>query len=422
MKTMAWGLGKTRYSPIGIDFGVDRLKLIQILPGNPPQLVAMASAPIPPEFRQNPAARRGAVAALLKDLVKRGGFKGKKALCSISSLYTLVQHVPIGKAETDEDIREQIDLHLRQRLNVEPSRMVVRHIPIMPQAQEGASRREVICIAVNRDAVMNHLEMAHQARLEIVGMHAEVNALVKAFEHLYRTAEDQQNTTMFIDIGAATTKAVVTQGSRVVFARMIHSAGDHLTRALAQRLGVEFAEARRRRIEGEEQTRVEPAVTRVPTVKPMLRAPQRTAGGFALLDSQIPDLDDLEELGGSVATKAMDEPVPTANEPPAETPIDGCYSEPMECLIDELQLSVRYYQGIFPGRPIQKLVFLGGESHHTELCQHIARSLRIGAQLGDPLARLTKDVLKIKSDDVDLRKPQPGWAVALGLSLSEPNL
>ena len=56
------------------------------------------------------------------------------------------------------------------------------------------------------------------------------------------------------------------------------------------------------------------------------------------------------------------------------------------------------------------------------MCQKIARALRIGAQLGDPMARLVRVNQDKGSDGVDLRKPQPGWAVPMGLCLSEANI
>jgi Tfp pilus assembly PilM family ATPase len=96
-------------------------------------------------------------------------------------------------------------------------------------------------------------------------------------------------------------------------------------------------------------------------------------------------------------------------------------NEVMECLIDELQLCLRHHQGLFPARPVEKLVFLGGESNHTGACQQIARALRVGAQLGDPLARVGKPV-GVTTAGVDLRRAQPGWAVPLGLCLSDPDL
>jgi hypothetical protein len=100
-------------------------------------------------------------------------------------------------------------------------------------------------------------------------------------------------------------------------------------------------------------------------------------------------------------------------------PSTGDPSETLDCLLDELQLCIRYHQGVFPSRPIEKLVFLGGESLHVSTCQRIARTLRIGAQLGDPLARLMRMNPDKGSAGLDLRRPQPGWAVPLGLCLSD---
>ena len=71
-----------------------------------------------------------------------------------------------------------------------------------------------------------------------------------------------------------------------------------------------------------------------------------------------------------------------------------------------------------PDLKIEKLVFLGGESRHISTCQAIAKSLRIAAQLGDPLARLVK-ITQVDSagSGVELNQPQPGWAVPFGLCL-----
>ena len=47
------------------------------------------------------------------------------------------------------------------------------------------------------------------------------------------------------------------------------------------------------------------------------------------------------------------------------------------------------------------------------ICQHIARAIRVSAQIADPLASVQRgDEL---TPGVDLRQPQPGWAVPLGL-------
>ena len=87
------------------------------------------------------------------------------------------------------------------------------------------------------------------------------------------------------------------------------------------------------------------------------------------------------------------------------------------CLVEELQLCLRYHQSMFPDHHIEKIVFLGGASRQVQRCQAIAQALRISAQLGDPLARLVRPQDGAPPSGLDMRQPQPGWAVPMGLCL-----
>jgi Tfp pilus assembly PilM family ATPase len=84
-------------------------------------------------------------------------------------------------------------------------------------------------------------------------------------------------------------------------------------------------------------------------------------------------------------------------------------------------LSLRYHESLFPGRKIERVIFLGGESKSRSLCQNVARVLKLPAQLADPLARVGRSGNE-PVVGVDLKQPQPGWAVALGLALSPTDL
>jgi len=415
---MAFGFSKSRYSPIAIDFGADTLKVLQIVAGEPPQVVAAAAAEVPEHARTDPAARHAFYIEALKMILKAHPFKGKRAVCSIPAYQTLVQHLQIAKVE-HEDLDEQIGIYLRQRLNVDPSRMVIRSAQVGQIIREGSAKQEVICMAASKEAVMRHIESAHRAKLDVVGMHCEPHAVIAAFSHLYRRTDDDKRTTCFIDIGAATTKVAITHGTQLVFAQIIHSAGDHLTRAMSKAENVGFGEARRKRIADAKNVRppTEAAARSAPAPATGTIADRRAGGsripGMAALDAQIE-----AELGGPTGGVAIAS-LAAPRKPATEQPTQG---DMTECLIDELQLAVRYHQGMFNDRPIEKLVFLGGESNHVATCQRIARTLRIGAQLGDPLARACQQGAAVTGGGVDLRDPQPGWAVPFGLCLLEPSV
>jgi len=408
---MAFGWTKTRFSPIGIDFGADSLKLLQVVLGEPPSIVAAAAAVVPEHARNDPAARYAFFADALKRLTRSQPFKGKRAICSIPAYQTLLQHLPVARSEQD-DIDAQVRQQLRQRFNINPSRMVVRAFPVGQVTREGGAKQEVICLAVGRESVMRHIAMANRCKLDVVGMQSEPLAVVRAFQHLYRRKSDVDRTTCFIDMGAATTKVVIAHGKEMAFAKTIHAAGDHLTRHLADITHIGFIEAREARIQ---KARSLAAGDAARTVAP---------GQVQMGRSRSPGVSTMEDAADELAQTALAAP-PMPDPEPAElaTPNAGADSpDTIDCLIDELHLCVRYHQSMFKDRPIEKLVFLGGEARHVSTCQKIARALRIGAQLGDPLARLTRISQGRPPEGVDLREPQPGWAVPLGLCLSEANL
>jgi Tfp pilus assembly PilM family ATPase len=367
----------------------------------------------------DPTARSVFFADSLRDLIANGAFKGRRAICAIPAYQTLIQHFHITRVERQE-LDEQINTHLKQRLNIDPTRMVIRHFEVGEVVRDGTTRQEVICLAASREAVMRHIETARKAKLDVVGMQSEPLAIIQSLAHLYRRAGDELRVTCFIDLGAATSKVVIAHGTRMVFAKMIHAAGDHFTRQVAEARSIGFDEARKARIEASCGVDGRPA----------LAAP--------LADSSETPVDSIyavESVNGTTRTVVATAPPPTSYKQPAPASVvdkpltpspsglnpndPSNFRETLDCLLDELHLCVRYHHNMFPQSPIEKLIFVGGEARHVKVCQEIARSLRIGAQLGDPLARAAKATQGASALGVDLNQPQPGWAVPMGLCLSE---
>jgi len=365
---MAFGLSKQRVSPIAVDFGADTLKLLQVVPEQPAQLIAAAAQVVPAEVRGDAAARTAFHTASLKKLLKSQPFKGRRAMLAIPGHQTLMQNLDVTVQE-GLSIQLQVEAHLRDRLNLDPARMVVRYFEI-PAANESSTQREVVVLAAPRDAVIGYLNLARGCKLDVVGMHGVPLAILRAFAHFYQRNDDAHRVIAFLDIGAATTTVLIAQGQQMVFAKTIQAAGDQMTKHHAAAHGVSFMEAREARMTGE-------------------------IGGAA--------------QGGGVAVAARTDPG-AANSPATDV------------LLDEVQLCMRYYQRRFPDRLVEKLVFLGGESRHTDLCQKIARTLRVAAQLGDPFAALMRMGKAKNPVGVDLNQPQPGWAVPYGLCWSDANL
>ncbi len=380
---MALGFNKPRYSPIAIDFGADTIKVLQVSLGDPPQLIASASRVIPELYRDETAGRMTYLADTLRDLLRSQPFKGKRAICSIPAYQTLIQQVELPKADGG-NFDEQVGLHLIQRFDIDPSRMVVRSHKVGKLVRDGVTMNQVVCIAARRDKVMKYIDLANCCKMEVVGMHSEPMAIVRAHKMLAGN-ESGERATCYIDIGAGTTKLIVAHGEELAFAKSVHAAGNQLTREYAQMRGIGFDEARKQRGRS--------------VVHP--NGDAHTAVGV---------------LGSSI-----DSGIPDGTAPACEEPAE--VSATIESLIDELRLSLRYYHSIFPNRPIRQLIFLGGESQDVKMCQTVARSVSVAAKLGDPFAGVdTLDNHVESSGGVEPYKPMPGWAVPLGLCFSEANL
>ena len=92
-------------------------------------------------------------------------------------------------------------------------------------------------------------------------------------------------------------------------------------------------------------------------------------------------------------------------------------------LMSEIDACCRYFESIYSGMHVERLVFFSGRSVNEMVCENIselARRIRVPAQIGDVLAA-------VEADDnnrfgVDRRGSDVDWSLAFGLSLTGANL
>jgi Tfp pilus assembly PilM family ATPase len=242
------------------------------------------------------------------------------------------------------------------------------------------------------------METLVDAKLEPVGIQSEFMCTVRAFDDIHRRLEDNKANTLYLDIGASTTKVMITHGRTLVFARMIDVGGRHLDAAIAKQINCDEVTAREMRLALDKETE------------------RLFTQGGASDQPRDPEVDRRKAKVPAGFTEDITKQ-PTVEVAPAGTNL----LEPLEIITDEVRLCLRYHASQFPGQKVDRIIFVGGESRHRGLTQHIARVLKLSAQIADPLARVartgTESVLGI-----DLKQPQPGWAVALGLCLAPTDL
>ena len=408
-------------SPIVADFGSSSLKLLQVTSGEKQLVAAAAEIPIPDDVRGQSADRRFEfLAQVMPGVLKDNGFKGKRVVCSPSSGHMLVQHM---QAVGGDAPLEQFKLQLQQQLGVSPDGVIVRSVPVGELHRDGQAKQEHVVFAIARDDVMRYVDLFKRLRMQVVGVHNELQCLLFAFEHLNRRTEDAELTTLYVDLGWGSTKVAIAHGRDLVFAKNIAIGGRHFDQLVSQALKCDITAARARRIEQDLiPLRQAPAPTTAQKRQEsleagglaILRAGQAQAATDDRLASQLTDVHAAvaEERRTGQRPVEIGSRVPVAGGPAAQRPAVD-FSELLEGLSDELSMCTRYHGAFFPSRSIDRVIFLGGEARQIGLCQHLAEALHCPATSGDPLARMLGPTPPAGLPEPN--QPHPSWAVVCGL-------
>lgn len=422
---MGFSMFSAHASPIAIDFGSSCIKVLQLSSGEPSSLVAASQVQIPDELRSDPEKLFAFYTEAIPSALSAARIKGRRCVCSVSSSHAVIQHMQLAPSDglkRDDLIKAQLQF----QMNIAPSSVVVRAIDVCDVHRDGQLRHETICLAMSRDTVMRYVELLRRAKLEVVGVHPEITAMVRAFAHLHRRAGDESITTMYVDLGWGGTRTAIGHGKNTVFARNIQIGGKNFDQHIADHLHCDLSSARAHRLS--QQVIVAPSVP--VQASSAEHAGQGESHGSAILTGALNKARAVLHSGageGSVATerRAGSHPVELRQEVlPGDaitTAANVDFSELLDALTDELLMCRRYHQSLFPGRAIDRLIFLGGEAAQIGICQHIARALRLPAQLGDPVARLKRES-SLSTPGVSFDRAQPSWAVAFGLCSSPTDL
>src|SRR5258706_3841043 len=155
----------------------------------------------------------------------------------------VIQHPRLPKMD-EEAMKKAIPWEARGKIPIDPGHALLRHHIAGEVYQDQEAKCEIVLMAAGRDVVNGYLAMAAKARLDVIGMNVEPKAIVDCFTHLDRRKNDSGITNFFVDIGCAGTRAFIARGSRILFARSLHIAGDHFTRAVVRPFGLGRVEAK----------------------------------------------------------------------------------------------------------------------------------------------------------------------------------
>ncbi len=351
---------RAKHLPIGVDLGSSSLKMAQVeSSGGILELLAAKSAEIPPEYHDDPNRRLGFQSKKIHHILKSGGFKGHKAILSLPAALTSIQQVKIPMAMSN-NADEAVKAELNGKLSYPVEDAIIRHYLVGKVYDNGEEMQVRFVVAASRSETNACINMAHHAKLEVVGLDIEACAIVECFTRLFSQGIGKSHTTLFIDIGWTGTQIALAHGEKLAFARNLPVGGRNLDQTVADVLKIPIAQAcrvRRKMLDDKNKSEAEDDL-------------------FRLLDVKIVEISD----------------------------------EIIKCL--------RYHESVFTDRAIERVIFLGGQAHNSRLCESIARRLNLPAQVGDPMAGIKWSPQGQWCPQIDQQKPNPSWAVAVGLSMS----
>jgi len=394
---MSLGLAKGSISPIAIDFGVSSLKVLQLADGDTPSIVGSACMETPAELLTKDAERLQYQFSSLPKLLKGKGFKGRRAVFSIPASQTLVHHflLPSAAGVSREDQLAQQLITIAQR---DPSSMILREFETGELMRNGQKYESLLCIAMPRESVLQHMEALRSCKLETVGVHSEHLSMLRVFDPITRRSSDRDLYSLYIDLGYGSTKVVIAQGTEPIAARTISIGGRDLDMTSARATKCSIAQARERR---NRRMNGYDAVNRIFWSDPTDGAKSKPAAPSAKTA-----LADERREGAMPPGHGAITPEHAQDRP------EACAT--MEILLEEIAISTGYLES-----PLSRIVFVGGEARMADACELISTMLGIPAQIASPTSILDP---RGASDDTDFTIPQPGWSVAVGLCVSPTDL
>lgn len=353
------------YYPIGVDIGATGVKLLQLRKQGPNfGLVAAARVDLPTDDRMLQSDEYvSRLSAAIARRAETGGFRGKRCVLSLDDRMLRVRsvrHPLIPEAELDKAIR----LDAPTRLGfAEGEEGEYGWLQAGEVRQADEAKQEIILVGAARARVEQLVFALVEAGLRPEAVEPGFIACARSFSRTLRRAVDQAVTRVVINIGERTTGVMVTRGQTVAFYKPLEIGGDTMTRAAAERLGLEVDAVR-----------------------------------------------DLRKQRAAAAARG---------EEPRDARVDRALFESVRPLMDELarevSMCLRYYGVTFRGSRPDACLVVGGEAEEPQLVQLLADELHVPTSVGRPLEGI--EISNGAALGGDSSSARAEWAVSAGLAL-----
>ncbi|PQV64909.1 type IV pilus assembly protein PilM [Abditibacterium utsteinense] len=240
---------------VGLNIGNQFIKAVEVTSKNGELAVtAMGAVPTPAEsYTNGNVLSVSALSGAIKDLWRGAGIKSKVAITSVAGTGALVVRVIEVPRMSDGELGDNMKVDADRYIPFPPSEVVMdfkalRELPTDPDAPN----MEVLLAAAQREIIDLHVQVVQKAKLDPRAIDVEPIAAARAMQ-LERRGEsafiDYNEITAIVNLGATGTEISILRGDILVFTRVVPGGGNLITQAIAEGLGLPFADAERVKIE-----------------------------------------------------------------------------------------------------------------------------------------------------------------------------
>lgn len=313
---------------VGLDIGSHSIKLVELAKDKSGyELRAAGSSPTPPKsLTSTLAADQEALAIAVKKLISDSGVTNREVSIALPESQVITRVVEDVPQLSARELTSAIQWEAEQYIPLPLAQVNVDFTILRDAKQTGTNKMEVLLVAAPKVLIEKYVHILELADVTVVGAETEIIAASRA---LVRTVPTLK-TVMVVSLGAQTTDLAILHSGVLAFTRSISAGGEALSRAVAQGLDFELAQAEEfKRTYGVEQ----------------------------------------DKLEGKIA--AATKPV-------------------MDTIVSEMTRAIAFYQEKYKGERVETVLLSGGTARLPGMVVFIAQALGIEAQLANPWVGIQK--------------------------------
>ncbi|MBS3966972.1 MAG: type IV pilus assembly protein PilM [Truepera sp.] len=374
-----------RIEAAGLEIGTSALKVVDLRPGTPPSVAAVASRPLPPGLiQEDQVIDPGGLAAEIKALFQDAGIRKRFVVTAVSNNLAITRNISVPKmtlSELDEAIKWEAERYIPFPID---EVVIDYYVLDNPDDVAEGGQLEVVIAAARLDMVTQQVDYLKLAGLEPIVVDVKPFALLHSLrgsllgEHLNKTTLTGKSYTeadeigVVLEIAASNSTITLVRGERVLMNRNIGTSGDDFTAAIQRSFGLDFDSA--------EDVKINYGTATIPT-------------------------EDEEELLNFDAKREQFSP-------------GRVYESLRPVLVElttEIRRSLEFFRVQAGDANIARMVIGGGGAKLRGLPEAIGDALGFRVELGDPWLTVNTDANRF--DTQYLKEVGPEFGVPLGLAI-----